>query len=87
MRKRWAIKLGMTQRNIDSFVWKDYDLLEAKDIVKKLKQETKDKGLSPVTTWMLEHGFNLFDETYKAQGYTLISLSITDIGKNDEAVY
>ena len=75
----------MTKKNVDCFVWKDYDTLEARDTIKKLKQEIKSNGLSPTSTWMLEYGFNMFDEVYKAQGYTLVGLLITDTRKNNEA--
>lgn len=86
MSKRWSLKFCLSKKDVECYVWKSYDALEAKDIVKKLKLKIRRNGLSPVNTWILEYGFSTFDEIYKAQGYTLVSLSVTDARKNNGAI-
>jgi len=85
MTKRWTIKFRLCNKTTECFVFKSYDLVEAKDIVRKLKKEIKNNGLSPIDTWILEYGFIMFEEIYKAQGYTLMELSIADTRKSNGA--
>ena len=79
----WQVKFLLGKDDTECFVWKSYSMLESRSIVKELKSEIKNSGLSPVNTWILEHNFRIFDNIYKKQGYTLISLSIIDKRKTN----
>jgi len=76
--KRWALKFKLVQGGAECLILKGYSLSEARAIVKRLKAEIKKEGISPISTWILKYGFIMFDETYKVQGYTLMSLSVKD---------
>jgi hypothetical protein len=86
MIKRWTIKLGLCNKGIECFVYESYNLTEARAIVKRLKEKIVNNGISPISTWVLEYGFVIFEEIYKAQGYTLMELSITDTRKGNGAI-
>ena len=79
----WQVKFLLGKDDTECFVWKSYSMLESRSIVKELKSEIKNSGLSPVNTWIFEHSFRIFDNIYKKQGYTLISLSIIDKRKTN----
>jgi hypothetical protein len=76
--KIWQVRFLLGKDDTECFVWKSYSLLESKGIVEELKSEIENSVLSPVNTWVLEHSFRIFDDVYKKQGYTLMSLSIID---------
>ena len=76
--KIWLVRFRLGKNDTECYVWRSYSLSESRGIVKELKSEIKNIGLSPVNTWILEYNFRIFDNVYKKEGYTLIGLSVTD---------
>ncbi|RLI61969.1 MAG: hypothetical protein DRO67_07555 [Candidatus Asgardarchaeum californiense] len=73
--KIWMLKFKLQKGETECFIWKNFDVL---DTVKKLRPQIKKRGLMPTSTWVLEYGFNVFEEEYKPEGYILLELSIYD---------
>ncbi|TET61137.1 MAG: hypothetical protein E3J47_05885 [Candidatus Stahlbacteria bacterium] len=86
MTKRWTIEFRLCDDDAECLIYKSFNLTEARDIVKRLREKIIDNGISPISTWVLEYGFITFEEVYKAQGYTLMGLSVTDTRKGNGTI-
>ena len=87
LNRKWSLKFSLHKKEMCHYVWENYNLVEAREIVAKLKSKMKNNGLLPVSTWILEYGFVMFKETYEPQGYDLTALSVESKGKTDDIQY
>jgi hypothetical protein len=83
MNQIWSVRFRVNRDESDCFVLKRYGLRELKEVIKELKVDVKTNGVGPVSTWILEHMFRTFDKEYKNQGYTLLSVAITNKRKSN----
>ena len=79
----WAVEFRLANKNRECIILKEYGMREVRNIVKILKPAIRSRGVAPVSTWIIEFVLHVFETTYRAQGYTLLSISIHDKRKNN----
>jgi len=81
----WSVQFRVADKDRECLIFKEYGMPEIRNIVKILKPLIKSRGIKPVSTWILEFALHIFETTYKAQGYTLLSISICNKRKSNGA--
>lgn len=83
----WSVKyrLGKGEGGeSDYYVMKRYGLQDLKNIIKELKIDIKENGGIPVSTWILEYIFHIFEKENKNTDYDLLSIAITNERKGND---